>query len=151
MKAVQQLDAQARTLPAQYPKLNHMSNIPANLAYTAEHEWVKDLGQDNTFLVGITDHAQDELGEVVFVQLPQVGDTVSAGDVVGEIESTKSVSDLFVPVSGEIIEINSELDENPGALNESPYDAGWLFKIRAVSADATADLLDADGYQQQLS
>lgn len=127
-----------------------MSNIPADLAYTAEHEWVKSLGEDSTYSVGITDHAQDELGEVVFVQLPQVGDTVTAGDVVGEVESTKSVSDLYAPISGEIIEVNSELDDNPGALNESPYDAGWLFKVRAESAQAAEDLLDADGYQQQL-
>ena len=82
-----------------------MSNIPAELAYTSEHEWVKDLKDDNTYRVGITDHAQDELGEVVFVDLPQAGDQVSAGSVVGEIESTKSVSDLFAPVSGEITEV----------------------------------------------
>ena len=85
------------------PKLTGMTNIPAELAYTAEHEWVQDLNDDSTFKVGITDHAQSELGEVVFVQLPEVGDSVTAGDVVGEIESTKSVSDLFAPVSGEIV------------------------------------------------
>ncbi|MDO5366485.1 glycine cleavage system protein GcvH [Kocuria sp.] len=127
-----------------------MSNIPAELAYTSEHEWVKDLQDDNTYRVGITDHAQDELGEVVFVDLPQVGDQVSAGSVVGEIESTKSVSDLFVPISGEITEVNPELEDNPGAVNASPYEDGWLFTIRADSPEATKDLLDADQYQQQL-
>lgn len=126
-----------------------MSNIPADLAYTPEHEWVKD--QDNgTYLVGITDHAQDELGEVVFVQLPGEGDMVNAGDVVGEIESTKSVSDLFAPITGEIVEVNPELDENPGAVNESPYGDGWLFKVRADSPEATHELLDAQTYEQQL-
>ncbi|MDN5701300.1 MAG: glycine cleavage system protein GcvH, partial [Kocuria sp.] len=108
-----------------------MSNIPAELAYTSEHEWVKDLKDDNTYRVGITDHAQDELGEVVFVDLPQAGDQVSVGSVVGEIESTKSVSDLFAPVSGEITEVNPELEDNPGAVNASPYEDGWLFTIRA--------------------
>ena len=127
-----------------------MTNIPAELAYTAEHEWVEDLHEDNTFRVGITDHAQNELGEVVFVQLPEVGDTVSAGDVVGEVESTKSVSDLFAPVSGEIVSVNDDLVDNPGALNESPYGSGWLFTVRVDSPDATGQLLDADAYQQLL-
>ncbi|MDT0120394.1 glycine cleavage system protein GcvH [Kocuria marina subsp. indica] len=127
-----------------------MTNIPAELAYTEEHEWVEDLHEDNTFRVGITDHAQNELGEVVFVQLPEVGDTVSAGDVVGEVESTKSVSDLFAPVSGEIMSVNDDLVDNPGALNESPYGSGWLFTVRVDSSDAAGQLLDADAYQQLL-
>lgn len=127
-----------------------MTNIPAELAYTEEHEWVEDLHEDNTFRVGITDHAQNELGEVVFVQLPEAGDTVSAGDVVGEIESTKSVSDLFAPVSGEIVSVNDDLVDNPGALNESPYGSGWLFTVRVDSSDATGQLLDADAYQRLL-
>lgn len=127
-----------------------MTNIPAELAYTEEHEWVEDLHEDNTLRVGITDHAQNELGEVVFVQLPEVGDTVSAGDVVGEVESTKSVSDLFAPVSGEIVSVNDDLVDNPGALNESPYGSGWLFTVRVDSSDATGQLLDADAYQQLL-
>ena len=127
-----------------------MTNIPAELAYTEEHEWVEDLHEDNTFRVGITDHAQNELGEVVFVQLPEVGDTVSGGDVVGEVESTKSVSDLFAPVSGEIVSVNDDLVDNPGALNESPYGSGWLFTVRVDSSDAAGQLLDADAYQQLL-
>ncbi|RKQ36143.1 glycine cleavage system protein GcvH [Kocuria tytonis] len=127
-----------------------MTNIPAQLAYTAEHEWVQDLTDDNTYRVGITDHAQNELGEVVFVQLPEVGDTTTAGDVVGEIESTKSVSDLFAPVTGEIVSVNEDLVDNPGLLNEAPYEAGWLFAVRVDSEDATADLLDAQAYQQLL-
>ena len=127
-----------------------MTNIPAELAYTEEHEWVEDLHEDNTFRVGITDHAQNELGEVVFVQLPEVGDTVAAGDVVGEVESTQSVSDLFAPVSGEIVSVNDDLVDNPGALNESPYGSGWLFTVRVDSSDAAGQLLDADAYQQLL-
>ena len=127
-----------------------MTNIPSELAYTAEHEWVQDLSEDSTFKVGITDHAQNELGEVVFVQLPEVGDTVTAGDVVGEIESTKSVSDLFAPVTGEIVSVNDELADSPGLLNEAPYEAGWLFTVRVESQDATAQLLDAQAYQQLL-
>ena len=127
-----------------------MTNIPAELAYTEEHEWVQDLSEDSTFKVGITDHAQNELGEVVFVQLPEVGDTVTAGDVVGEVESTKSVSDLFAPVSGEILSVNEELADNPGLLNEAPYGAGWLFTVRAESEDAAGQLLDAQAYQQLL-
>lgn len=127
-----------------------MSNFPADLAYTPEHEWVKDLQDNDTYLVGITDHAQDELGEVVFVQLPDEGTAVNAGDVVGEIESTKSVSDLFAPITGEIVEVNSALDENPGAVNESPYGDGWLFKVRVDSPEATEELLDAQAYEQQL-
>ncbi|MDO4920193.1 glycine cleavage system protein GcvH [Kocuria sp.] len=125
-----------------------MTNIPAELAYTEEHEWVQDLSEDSTYRVGITDHAQNELGEVVFVQLPQVGDTTTAGDVVGEIESTKSVSDLFAPVSGEIVAVNEDLEDNPGLLNEDPYQAGWLFTVRVDSAEATAQLLDAQAYKQ---
>ena len=125
-----------------------MSNIPADLAYTPDHEWVKDLQEGGAYLVGITDHAQDELGEVVFVQLPDQGDTVSAGDVVGEIESTKSVSDLFAPVTGEITAVNDELVDSPGLLNEAPYEGGWLFTVRVDSADATSQLLDAQAYQQ---
>lgn len=127
-----------------------MSNIPADLLYTSEHEWVQDLHSDNTYRVGITDHAQDELGEVVFVDLPRAGEQVAAGSVVGEIESTKSVSDLFAPVSGEIVEVNPQLEENPGVVNESPYENGWLFSVRADSPEAANGLLDADAYQQQL-
>lgn len=127
-----------------------MSNIPADLAYTPEHEWIKDLQDENTYLVGITDHAQDELGEVVFVQLPDEGDTVTSGDVVGEIESTKSVSDLFAPLTGEVVAVNPALDENPGMVNESPYEDGWLFKIRVDSPEAVAELLDAQAYEKQL-
>ncbi|RLY91186.1 glycine cleavage system protein H [Kocuria tytonicola] len=127
-----------------------MTNIPAELAYTEEHEWVQDLPEDGTLRVGITDHAQNELGEVVFVQLPEVGDTVTAGDVVGEIESTKSVSDLFAPVTGEITAVNDELADSPGLLNEAPYEGGWLFTVRVDSEDATSGLLDAQAYQQLL-
>lgn len=128
-----------------------MTNIPADLKYSADHEWVKDLGSENTYRVGVTDHAQDELGEVVFVDLPEVGDTITAGESAGEIESTKSVSDLFAPISGEIIEINEDLEDNPGLVNESPYESGWLFVVRAESADAVADLMDAEGYKAQIS
>ena len=120
-----------------------MTNIPAELAYTEEHEWVEDLHEDNTFRVGITDHAQNELGEVVLVQLPEVGDTVSAGDVVGEVESTKSVSDLYSPVTGTVTAVNEDIDGAYEAINNDPYGEGWLFE---VEVEEVGPLMSADEY-----
>ena len=127
-----------------------MTNIPAELAYTAEHEWVQDLNDDSTFKVGITDHAQSELGEVVFVQLPEVGDSVTAGDVVGEIESTKSVSDIYAPVTGTVRARNEDLDGEPGSVNSAPYEAGWLLEITLSDPSEMDALLDAAGYREQV-
>ncbi len=120
-----------------------MTNLPENLRYSAEHEWIDD---QSPATVGITQHAADELGDVVFVELPEVGDTVTAGEVCGEIESTKSVSDLYSPVTGEVVEINENLEDNPGTVNEDPY-ANWLFKVQVESE---GPLLSADEYRTQL-
>ncbi len=127
-----------------------MSSIPADLSYTAEHEWVTTPGADGVVRIGITDHAQGELGDVVFVQLPEVGETVEAGAAVGEIESTKSVSDIFAPVSGEVTAVNDRLEEEPAAVNTAPYGEGWLFEVRPADEDYRSGLLDAEGYAAQL-
>lgn len=103
-------------------------SVPAELHYTEEHEWVAIDG--DTASVGITDYAAGQLGDVVYVSLPAVGATVTAGDPCGEVESTKSVSDLYSPVDGEVIEINDELDDDPGLVNAEPYGAGWMFRVR---------------------
>lgn len=125
-----------------------MSDIPADLRYTEEHEWVRRTGE-NTVKVGITDFAQSALGDVVFVQLPEVGAQLLAGDSFGEVESTKSVSDLFAPVSGTVVAVNTELEGAPELVNADPYGQGWLLEVRADAgtlADGLAALLDADGY-----
>jgi glycine cleavage system H protein len=126
-----------------------VSEIPSDLHYTAEHEWVRRTGSD-TVRVGITDFAQSSLGDVVFVQLPEIGADVSAGEPFGEVESTKSVSDLFAPVSAKVVAVNGDLEGNPQLVNSEPYGGGWLVELRADAAalDAgIAALLDADGYR----
>ncbi|MBV8292468.1 MAG: glycine cleavage system protein GcvH, partial [Mycobacterium sp.] len=105
-----------------------MSEIPPDLHYTAEHEWIRRTG-DNTIRVGITDFAQSALGDVVFVQLPDVGSDVTAGESFGEVESTKSVSDLYAPVSAKVVAVNSDLDGNSQLVNSDPYGAGWLIEL----------------------
>lgn len=102
-----------------------MSNVPAELSYTSEHEWVSALTAEGTVRVGITDHAQDALGDVVYVDLPSVGDSVAAEDSFGEIESTKSVSDLFAPIAGEIVAVNEGLEDDPALVNSDSYGEGW--------------------------
>ena len=120
--------------------------IPEDLRYTEAHEWVRDLG-DGVVRIGITDHAQSQLGDVVFVQLPAVGDTVTAGAAVGEVESTKSVSDLYAPVSGTVVAVNDSLENSPELINSGPYQAGWMMDVRlADDAAALGDLLDASAY-----
>jgi glycine cleavage system H protein len=126
-----------------------VSEIPADLYYTTEHEWVQRTG-DDTVRVGITDYAQSALGDVVFVQLPDVGAEVTAGESFGEVESTKSVSDLYAPVSAKVVAVNGDLEANPQLVNSDPYGEGWLvdLQIDAPSLeDAVAGLLDADGYR----
>jgi glycine cleavage system H protein len=105
-------------------------SVPAELSYTEEHEWVSIEG--NTASVGITDYAAQQLGDVVYVSLPGVGATVTAGEPCGEVESTKSVSDLYSPVDGQVTEVNEELDDDPGLVNAEPYGAGWMFRVRVV-------------------
>ena len=131
-----------------------MSDIPADLHYTAEHEWVRRSG-DDTVQVGITDFAQSALGDVVFVQLPDVGGDVTAGESFGEVESTKSVSDLFAPVSGTVTAVNGDLEGSPQLVNSDPYGAGWLLDVRvsdvAELESALSTLLDAEAYRGTLT
>lgn len=119
-----------------------MSEIPEQLSYTAEHEWIK---HDDVAVVGITAFAVEELGEIVFVELPGVGDTVTAGTPCGEIESTKAVSEIYAPMNGEIIEVNDVLETSPETLGEDPYGDGWLFKLKTDEGEYA--LLDANGYR----
>ncbi len=127
-----------------------MSNIPADLSYTAEHEWVSAPNADGVVRVGITDFAQDALGDVVYAQLPEPGTTVKGSDVVGEVESTKSVSDIYAPVSGEIVSRNEALDTDSALINSDPYGDGWLFEVKLSEADAIETLLSASEYEQQV-
>ena len=121
-----------------------MSN-PTNLQYSAEHEWVALDG--DTARVGVTAYAADALGDIVYVDLPAVGDTVTAGQTCGELESTKSVSDLYSPVTGEVIEVNAAVDADPGLVNSDPFGEGWLFVVKVT---ATAELLDVAAYDALL-
>lgn len=123
-----------------------MANTPAELKYTKSHEWVKE--EDGIFTVGLTDFAQDALGDIVFVNLPEEGDTVTAGESFADVESVKAVSDVFSPVTGTIVEINEELLDNPALVNEDPYGA-WFIKVSEVSG--TEELLDASAYEESLA
>ena len=131
-----------------------MSDIPPELHYTAEHEWVRRSGE-NTARIGITDFAQSALGDVVFVQLPDVGTELTAGESFGEVESTKSVSDLYAPVSGKVSAVNGDLDGSPQLVNSDPYGAGWLLDVQVSDAagleSAIATLLDAEAYRGTLT
>lgn len=122
---------------------------PSGLRYTAEHEWVRIDG--DTLRVGITSFAQEALGDVVYVSLPTVGDAVVAGDTCGEVESTKSVSDLYAPVSGEVTAVNGALDDTPELVNTDPYGEGWMYELTATDAGALDALMDVDTYTAQLS
>jgi glycine cleavage system H protein len=124
-------------------------DYPEDLHYTTEHEWIRPV-DGGVLRVGITSYAQDALGDVVYVTLPETGATVTAGDTCGEVESTKSVSDLFAPVSGEVTARNETLDATPELVNSDPYGEGWLFELRPADAGAVNDLLDAAEYQDQL-
>ena len=121
-------------------------NVPDDRQYTEEHEWVL-VGEGGKVRMGITDYAQDALGDVVYVELPAVGKTVAKGDAVAEVESTKSVSDLFAPVSGTIAEVNDSLDDTPELVNEDPYGDGWICVIALSDSGQLGDLLDAAGYR----
>ena len=120
--------------------------VPDQLRYTAEHEWAEQ--RDGCIRVGITDFAQDALGDVVFVQLPEVGTSVTATGVLGEVESTKSVSEIYAPVAGEVVAVNAELADQPELLNSDPYGRGWICEIRAADPASVAELLDAAAYSQ---
>lgn len=120
-----------------------MSEIPEQLSYTAEHEWV---AHDDVAIVGITAYAVEELGDIVFVELPSVGDQVTAGTPCGEIESTKAVSEIYAPMNGEVVEVNDVLESTPELLGEDPYGDGWLFKLKTDEGEYA--LLDAAGYRR---
>ncbi len=123
---------------------------PDDLKYTAEHEWVRSPGADGTVRVGITDYAQDALGDIVYVQLPEVGDDLEAGAAVGELESTKSVSDLYAPLSGSVVGRNETLDQTPELINSDPYGEGWLLEIRPSDPAAVDALMSAEDYRAQV-
>lgn len=121
-------------------------NLPANLKYTSEHEWLRIEG--DVVYVGITDYAQSELGEIVFVEVETVGEKLSAGDVFGTVEAVKTVSDLYMPIDGEILEFNEALEDNPELVNEDTYGKGWMVKIAIENMDQVNSLLSADDYKK---
>lgn len=122
---------------------------PDDLRYTSDHEWVRDQG-DGVVRVGITAYAQDALGDVVYVSLPSVGDTVAVGDSVGEVESTKSVSDIYAPLAGEITAVNDQLDATPELVNSDSYGEGWMYELRLEDSGALDGLMDSGSYQEDL-
>lgn len=124
-----------------------MSDIPNHLRYSESHEWVLDNG-DGTVTIGITDHAQESLGDVVFVDLPEVGATLALGEEFGVVESVKAASDLYAPLSGEVTEINELLEDQPEQVNENPYTDAWLLKLRIEDESKLAELLDAEAYAE---
>lgn len=123
-----------------------MSDIPEGLLYSKEHEYLKSTDEDDLYAVGITDYAQGELGDIVFVELPGPGDTFGKDDALGTIEAVKAVSDLFSPVSGEIVEVNTDLDADPSLINSDPYGAGWIVRMRISDSAELSQLMDASGY-----
>ena len=127
-----------------------MSNFPEDLKYTNEHEWVRS-GNGSRVRVGITEYAAEQLGDIVYVSLPEVGDTVSAGDACGELESTKSVSDLFSPVAGVVAAVNEQLASTPETINADSYGDGWLFELDIDDETELDDLLDADTYAEEVA
>jgi len=126
-----------------------MSNIPSELKYATSHEWVRNEG-DGIVTVGITEHAQDLLGDMVFVELPDVGDEVSTGDDVAVAESVKAASDIYAPVSGEVVEVNEDLEDSPELVNSDAYGDGWMFKVKLADESELAALLDAEGYENSI-
>lgn len=126
-----------------------MSNIPTELKYATSHEWLRSEG-NGVYTVGITEHAQDLLGDMVFVELPEVGDSVGQGDDVAVAESVKAASDIYAPIAGEIVEVNAALTDSPELVNSAPYTDGWMFKIKASDESEVAGLLDAAGYKNAI-
>ena len=122
-----------------------MSEIPTELKFLATHEWTR-VEEDGTVTIGITDHAQNALGDVVYVELPEVDQTISAGDEAGVVESVKAASDIYAPISGTVIAVNEELDDMPEKVNQDPYGDGWFFKLNPDNVGEVDDLLDAEAY-----
>ena len=124
-------------------------NVPTNLLYTSDHEWVNVVG--NVATIGITDFAQSELGDIVFVEFPELNSTVEKGQSAGSIEAVKTVADLYMPISGTVIEVNENLDDNPEAVNDTPYGDGWMVKVEIANQDEISDLLTATAYDDLIS
>ncbi|AEE90750.1 MAG: glycine cleavage system protein GcvH [Tepidanaerobacter acetatoxydans] len=122
--------------------------FPSDLKYHKEHTWVKI--EDDIATIGITDHAQNALGEILFVDLPEVGETITQGETFGTVESAKVASDLYAPISGEIIEVNEELDDDPELVNNSPYEDGWMIKVKIKNPDEQNNLLSSSDYEKSL-
>lgn len=127
-----------------------MSDIPADLYYTEEHEYLKATDEDGVYAVGVTDYAQGELGDVVFVELPDGGAQFGKADVFGTIEAVKAVSDLYCPLEGEIVAVNDELDDDPSIVNSDPYGAGWMIKLKLADPGEVSSLLSADSYAEHI-
>jgi glycine cleavage system H protein len=126
-----------------------MSNVPGDLKYTKSHEWVR-IEDDGTAVVGITDHAQAALGDLVFVETPEVGATFDAGDACAVVESVKAASDVYSPLAGEVVDANGDLADTPALVNQDPYGDGWIMRLRLDDADEVEDLLDASDYEDTL-
>ena len=127
-----------------------MSEVPSELKYTKSHEWVRDE-DDGSVTIGISDHAQELLGDLVFVELPEVGTEMAAEDAACVVESVKAASDVYMPVSGEVIEVNDILADAPETINDSPYDDGWLIKVKLSNPDELEDLMDSDSYEAEIA
>jgi glycine cleavage system H protein len=126
-----------------------MSQLPAELKYTRSHEWAR-LNDDGTVTIGITDHAQEQLGDLVFVEIPKLNSTVAAGETCAVVESVKAASDIYAPLAGEVIEANAALTESPELINKDPFGDGWMFKLQPDNATALEDLMDAEAYQSHI-
>ncbi|MCW7554864.1 glycine cleavage system protein GcvH [Endozoicomonas gorgoniicola] len=124
-----------------------MSNIPSDLRFVNSHEWIR-LEDDGTATIGITDHAQEALGDVVFVELPEVGSTLAADDEAGVVESVKAASEIYAPLSGEVVAVNEALEEAPETVNSNPYDEGWFFRIKLSDKGELSELMDAEAYAE---
>ena len=127
-----------------------MSNIPGDLRYTKDHEYVRATSEGDVVYIGITDYAQDALGDVVYVELPEVGRVVEKGEAVAVVESVKTASDIYAPVAGEIVEVNLALEKTPELVNQDPYGEGWIFRLKPRDMGDLDELLDAGGYQEVL-
>jgi glycine cleavage system H protein len=128
-----------------------MSEIPDDLLYTEEHEYLRPAGEEGVYYVGITDYAQGELGDIVFVELPKVGEKFGRMDTFGTVEAVKAVSDLFLPVAGEIVEVNTSLADNPAVVNSDPYGSGWMVKLRISDPSQLEQLLGAKEYSEHVA
>ncbi|MDX1673572.1 MAG: glycine cleavage system protein GcvH [Longimicrobiales bacterium] len=127
-----------------------MADLPSGLLYTEEHEYLSKTGEEGVYTVGITDYAQGELGDIVFVELPGAGDSFGKGDAFGTVEAVKAVSDLYMPVTGEVVEVNEALNDDPSQVNSDPYGDGWMIRIKVADPSDLDDLMDADAYAEHI-